>query len=619
MNNTVKTGLKRKTLIPIISIMVAIILSLTIVSMINLYNAFNDDERHVKEGFDINLTIAVETMISLLDQNHKLHMSYAQQGLMTQEEAYNAGYEAARDMIRWARFSTSPNHKDDGYFWADMKDGTCIAHYQHHLDGTEPRNRWETLDRNPVESEKKYYVREIIQNAGKFTEFYTNHPDDLDGNYKKIAYTLYFEPYQWFVSTGNYYIDIDAIMDDIESQKMMTLILLIAISVTFGTLGVVIVLKILSGIVRPLTLLSGFMHKAGTTGDITMTPQDAANVGRISQRNDEIGAIVANTASFVGHVVKIADELERVAKGDLTTELDILSSDDIMGNALQHMVDNLNKLFGEINQSTSQVASGSRQIADGSQLLAQGSTQQASAVEELSSEVKQIAEQTQQNSEMANKAAGLGNTIKAKAETGSRQMDEMMEAVRDINQASQSIGKVIKTIDDIAFQTNILALNAAVEAARAGQHGKGFAVVAEEVRNLATKSADAAKETGNMIANSIEKAELGSRIAGSTAESLTEIVAGINESSQIVNQIASSSESQSAGIAQINSGIDQVAKVVQQNSATAEQSAAAAEEMSGQSATLEDLVAQFKLKGSEGTRQINMSGKTPGNNSYGKY
>jgi methyl-accepting chemotaxis protein len=306
--------------------------------------------------------------------------------------------------------------------------------------------------------------------------------------------------------------------------------------------------------------------------------------------------LVKNCGAFIDHVVHISEELESVAKGDLTTQVEQLSKDDVMANALQHTVDSLNDMFRDISNSSVQVSSGSKQIADGAQSLAQGSTEQAASVEQLSSSITEIAEQTKGNADMAGKAAALADTIKQNAEKGSRQMDEMLEAVKEINQAGQSISKVIKVIDDIAFQTNILALNAAVEAARAGQHGKGFAVVAEEVRNLAGKSAEAAKETGTLIANSTEKAELGNRIAGETAASLAEIVSGINESNQIINEIAVSSEQQTSGIMQINTGIEQVANVIQKNSATAEEESAASEEMSGQAHILEDLVAQFKLK-----------------------
>ncbi|MDR1735861.1 MAG: methyl-accepting chemotaxis protein [Oscillospiraceae bacterium] len=369
------------------------------------------------------------------------------------------------------------------------------------------------------------------------------------------------------------------------------IVLAIAIAVAF------ILAFYISGLIsKPLKDMMGYIKQAGETGNLKFRDDEWANCDRLSLIKDEIGQTMKAFTAMMRKFVYYGEAVGRVSEQDLTVEVATLGDSDTFGNAIRQMVDNLNEMFGEINNSTAQVSTGSKQIADGSQALAQGSTQQAAAVEQLSSSITEIAQKTKDNADMASKAANLAGTIKTNAEKGSRQMDEMMTAVKDINVASQSINKVIKVIDDIAFQTNILALNAAVEAARAGQHGKGFAVVAEEVRSLAAKSAEAAKDTGGLIANSMEKAELGARIADDTAASLVEIVSGINESSQIVTEIAKSSEEQSLGIAQINRGIDQVAQVVQQNSATAEESAAASEEMSGQANMLEELIFQFKLK-----------------------
>ena len=351
---------------------------------------------------------------------------------------------------------------------------------------------------------------------------------------------------------------------------------------------------------KPLAFLSSLMSQAGSTGDVALKPEDAETIAKLSQAKDEIGQTVDGCAELFRHITKIASELESVANGDLTVSVEQLSEADTMGRSLNHMVDTLDNMFMRINGSADQVLAGSTQASDGAQALAQGSTQQAASIEELSASVNEIAHKIKANAETAAQTSKLSETIKVNAEKGNRQMEEMTEAVTEINQASQSIGKIIKTIDDIAFQTNILALNAAVEAARAGEHGKGFAVVAEEVRNLAAKSADAAKDTGNLIANSMEKAELGSRIAEETAASLADIVSGINESAQLTNRIAESLESESADVSQINIGIEQVANVVHQNSATAEESAAASEEISSQSAVLQDLISQFKLKNSGG-------------------
>ncbi len=386
-----------------------------------------------------------------------------------------------------------------------------------------------------------------------------------------------------------------------------------------------------SGLIsKPVNRMKAIMDQTGSRGDFSLDPAVQARLEHDILVKDEIGQSLLAFKSLFMHIISISQALDKISNNDLTGDIKLLSEQDTLGNSMKKMQDSLNNMFSEINNSTNQVSTGSKQIADGAQSLAQGSTQQAAAVEQLSSSINEIATKTADNAVMAGKAATLSETIRTNAQKGSSQMDQMMVAVKEINEASQSINKVIKVIDDIAFQTNILALNAAVEAARAGQHGKGFAVVAEEVRNLAAKSASAAKDTGSLIANSMEKAQLGARIAEETSASLNDIVKGINESTGIISDIARSSEEQSAGIRQINTGIDQVAQVVQQNSATAEQSAAASEEMSGQSHLLEELVSQFKLKNADSKpriagaprKQLSMPQKSshaPSSSDFGKY
>ena len=320
---------------------------------------------------------------------------------------------------------------------------------------------------------------------------------------------------------------------------------------------------------------------------------------------DYVGEIALLAKSFLGMEafnIQQAEWLEYIANGDLSIEVKPRGEKDRIGHAIGSMLKKLNGMFANFSQSTHQATDSAKQVSDGAQSLAQSSTEQAALIEELSGSFAEIAEETTLNANKARKAAELAEIIRGNAEKGSHQMDELINAVKGINDASHNVIKIIKVIDDIAFQTNILALNAAVEAARAGQHGKGFAVVADEVRSLAAKSAEAAKETGDMIQSSMEKAELGSRIADETAASLNEIVSGINESHQLVAEIASASERQSEEIGQINTGIEQVAQVVQQNSATAEESAAASEEMNSQAELLKGLILQFKLRDNERKR-----------------
>ncbi len=410
----------------------------------------------------------------------------------------------------------------------------------------------------------------------------------------------------------------------------LMLIIIITIIVIAITLAIIIGLYISGLISKPVKFITDLMSRIGNTGEITISESDLKHIESIALQKDELGILSGNIGKFLKEMLlPKAQIMDIIAAGDLTVNITKLSDKDTLSNSMEKMVDSLNNMFTDINSSTAQVSIGSRQIAEGSQTLAQGSTEQASAVTQLSESISNISNKTTENANLANKAAKLGDTIKNNAQKGSGQMEQMMTAVKEINEASQRINKVIKVIDDIAFQTNILALNAAVEAARAGQHGKGFAVVAEEVRNLAAKSAEAAKDTGGLITNTIEKAEFGSKIAEETSASLLEIVSGINESSLIVNDIAVSSLEQSEAIRQVNKGIEQVAMVVQQNSATAEQSAAASEEMSGQSDMLESLVSQFKIKGvnnntysSSPRKSTKASKKTlslTSNDGFGKY
>ena len=398
----------------------------------------------------------------------------------------------------------------------------------------------------------------------------------------------------------------DALKDQ---QSMMNMVLIIGILCGVLCIAIVFVFNVFA-VGRPLKKIGIFAHKI-SAGDIGVSSSTAAVIDVRSY--DEVGTMARELeqsyAQLRGYVGEIRDRMQDLADGDLTTEstFDFQGDFVLIKDSINDHIRNLSQIMADVNSSSTQVSSGAKQVANGAQSLAQGSTEQAASIQELSSSIAEIAEKTKVNAEIAGKTAKLTETIKDNAEKGSHRMDEMITAVKDINEASQSISKIIKTIDNIAFQTNILALNAAVEAARAGQHGKGFAVVAEEVRNLASKSAEAAKETGDMIQNSMDKAELGTRIAGETAESLKEIVTGINESTQYVAEIAIASEQQSMGISQINVGIDQVAQVVQQNSATAEESAAASEEMSGQSDMLQQLISQFKLKNSGSSPRSLMS------------
>ena len=321
-------------------------------------------------------------------------------------------------------------------------------------------------------------------------------------------------------------------------------------------------------------------------------------------RQDEIGDLAAAIQSVMQHVQEIisdlSDKLSELAKGNFRVSLE--NAEQYPGaylpllNSLQEISNDLNKTMAEIKTSAREVNAGAEQVSSGAQGLSQGATEQASSIEELSATVNDISEhikRTAENTRLANtEAQNAGKEVSH----SDKQMQQMKAAMENINQKSGEISKIIKTIDDIAFQTNILALNAAIEAARAGVAGKGFAVVADEVGNLAQKSANAAKDTTMLIEETLQAVEQGTVLADSTAESLQRVVTGAGKVTELVNQIAEASVEQSRAVEQVSTGIDQISSVVQSNTATAEESAAASEELSGQANILNELVGRFQLK-----------------------
>ncbi|WP_352414940.1 methyl-accepting chemotaxis protein [Oscillibacter ruminantium] len=340
--------------------------------------------------------------------------------------------------------------------------------------------------------------------------------------------------------------------------------------------------------------------------DVASRIADGDLTAKLDHRsNDEFGTLSSNFGKtvnrlhdYVDYIDEISTVLDEIAKGNLVFTLtrEYVGEFARIKAALENISVSLNETLAQINQASDQVSVGADQLSAGAQTLSQGATEQASSVEELSATIAELSQQVRANAADSRKASGDVDAAAGRVSESNDRMQQLISAMSDINERSGQIGKIIKSIDDIAFQTNILALNAAIEAARAGAAGRGFAVVADEVRNLASKSAEAAKGTANLIQASTEAVQRGSALADQTAASLRSTVEDMNSVTQSVDQIAQASDRQAHSIDQVSQGVDQISRVVQTNSATAEETAASSEELSAQAQMLRELVSRFKLK-----------------------
>ncbi len=319
-------------------------------------------------------------------------------------------------------------------------------------------------------------------------------------------------------------------------------------------------------------------------------------------RNDEIGILSKTINNVVKELYPMLSEmtysLASIDEGDFTITIEKEYRGDFkaMGDAITKINMRLNRLMNRIIESSEQLTSGADQVAYGSQILSQGAIEQAGSIQELAATINELSVQTSQNAQNAEIAKKASEETFLEVENGNTKMISMVKAMEEIKATSIEISKIIKAIDDIAFQTNILALNAAVEAARAGSAGKGFAVVADEVRNLASKSAEAANSTTQLIERSLTAVENGAKIADETEESLKVIVEKVKTTVSLVEEITVASEQQAEGTSQVSIGVEQISSVVQTNSATSEESAAASEELSGLAQLLKGLVDGIKLR-----------------------
>ncbi|SFG83472.1 methyl-accepting chemotaxis protein [Oribacterium sp. WCC10] len=523
-----------------------------------------------------------EIAISVIDQIHEDQLA----GVYTEAEAK----KIAADLVRDMRYDDG-----SGYFWIDTYEGVNVV-----LLGrdTEGQSRWDSVD-----PDGNFFIQDMIKNGqqegGGFTDLQFAKPNETEPLPKK-NFTMSYEPYQWVVGTGVW---IDG-LDEAEAAYLKTahlainriiISMMIFIVIWFVVLIVVstVMGSFIIGPIRKVTNAAENIAKGNF--DVSLDVKTNNEVGVLANAFDKT---IERLKNYQGYIDEISEALHEVADGNLNVQLhrQYVGQFEKIKTNMDALLSGLNATLGGINDAADNVNRGAEQVASGAQALAQGATEQASTIQELSANMNDISSKVDETAKMSMEALNLSTSVGEDMIVSNGKMQEMSQAMEDIIERSNEISKIIKTIDDIAFQTNILSLNAAIEAARAGQAGKGFAVVADEVGNLAKKSQEAAQNTALLIEQTIEAVQRGGEISRETAESLGSVSNGAKKITNLVEEISSASSKQAEGIKQVSEGIDQISSVVQTNAATAEESAAASEEMTRMSKSLAGEVGKFKLR-----------------------